>query len=206
MKLVNLLFVVLTMVGFGSTLKAQEQMDSEPNIMDELNPYDENIEQTLRELDKIYLEEMGELPFDINLFSSKNKCYRASCKVWVQVVKSTQKLYLYVDGKHTDTWLVSTGTRSHGTPNFDTHPNGRIYDRYTSTKYPGGDYNGLGNMPYAIFIHGGFAVHGTGKSNWSKLGSPASHGCIRVHPDNAFKLNRLVRAHGIYNTWITVQP
>lgn len=206
MTLVRFLFVLLTMVGISSAVNAQERFDVESNIMDELDPYDPNIEQTLRDLDRVYVEETGELPFEINLFSDKNNCYRASCKIWVQVARSTQKLYLYVDGKHTDTWLVSTGTKGHGTPNFDTHPNGRIYDRYTSTKYPGGDYKGLGNMPYAIFIQGGFAVHGTSKSNWPKLGSPASHGCIRVHPDYAFKLNRLVRAHGIHNTWITVQP
>jgi hypothetical protein len=52
---------------------------------------------------------------------------------------------------------------------------------------------------------GGFAIHGTGRGNWRKLGNKASHGCIRVHPDNALIFNRLVRENGIKNVWITVQ-
>lgn len=181
----------------------------EENGMDELDPYDPNIEQILERMDREYYEQTGELPFSaaLDLFAQKQstRCYRATCKVWAQVVKAEQKMYLYVNGSLVNAWPVSTGVRGHGTPNFDRHPNGRIYDRYTSTKYPGGDYLNLGNMPYAIFIEGGFAIHGTGKGNWKKLGKEASHGCVRVHPDNAFKFNRLVREAGIYNTWITIQ-
>ena len=91
------------------------------------------------------------------------------------------------------------------TPYMDQNPNGRIYDRYTSVTNPGGDYNGLGNMPYAVFIRGGYAVHGTTRGNWPNLGKPASKGCIRLHPDNGFIFNRLVRSYGIYRTWITVE-
>jgi hypothetical protein len=51
-----------------------------------------------------------------------------------------------------------------------------------------------GNMPFAVFIKGGFAVHGTtGGSDWgniSKLGTtPLSHGCVRIHPLNAKAFN-----------------
>lgn len=171
---------------------------------DELNPFAENIEQQLEALDQDYFESTGQAPFLFDLFAV-SQCKRSSCKVWLQVVKSTQLAYLYIDGEHKHTWKVSTGAVGYGTPNFDKHPNGRIYDSYTSSKYPGGDYNGLGNMPYAIFIEGGFAVHGTGKPNWPKLGSRASHGCVRLHPDNAYIFNRLVREHGIYKVWITIQ-
>ena len=131
-------------------------------------------------------------------------CVRKACPVWVQVVRSTQTLYLYENGIHTATWKVSTG-KGNGTPNMDMHPNGRIYDRYTSSRFPGGDYKNLGNMPYAVFIYGGFAIHGTAEVNWSKLGTKASHGCIRVHPDNGYKFNRLVRHYGVDYVWITVQ-
>lgn len=72
-------------------------------------------------------------------------------------------------------------------------------------RIPGGDYNGLGNMPYAVFIRGGYAIHGTVKSNWSKLGTPASKGCIRLHPDNGFIFNRLVRASGVALAWVSVE-
>ena len=132
-------------------------------------------------------------------------CVREQCEVWAQVVRSTQTMYLYIRGQLQGTWKISSGIPGRGTPNFDKHPDGRIYDRYTSLKFPGGDYQGLGNMPYAVFISGGFAIHGTAQSNWKRLGSKASHGCIRIHPDNAYYFNRLVRQVGVRYTWITVQ-
>ena len=130
-------------------------------------------------------------------------CVRENCAVWADVVKSEQRLYLYVNGNLQGTWAVSTGIPGRSTPDFDTHPDGRIYTAYTSTKFPGGDYHGLGNMPYAVFISGGFAIHGT--PFIGRLGERASHGCVRVHPDNARAFNQLVRANGVRNTWITVE-
>lgn len=183
--------------------------DRIPNMIEDLNPFDPNIEQVLQEYDRIYEEETGK-PAHINnvlddVIGIFGGCSRNNCAVWAQVVKSSQRLYLYVNGSARGSWPVSTGMAGYTTPNFDRHPDGRIYDRYTSGKYPGGDYNGLGNMPYAVFITGGYALHGTPKGNWPKLGSPASHGCIRMHPDNGYMFNRLVRSYGIRNVWITVQ-
>lgn len=176
------------------------------NNLDEIDPFDQNIEKLLEEFDQHYQEETGKSPFvDDLLVPMEGNCFRQSCKVWIQVVKSSQTAYLYVDGHLSNTWKVSTGAFGHATPNFDTHPNGRIYDTYNSNKYPGGDYKGLGNMPYAVFILGGFAIHGTPAGNWPKLGKRASHGCVRVHPDNAQIFNRLVRQYGIAQTWVTVQ-
>lgn len=173
---------------------------------DEINPFDPNIEKALSEFDKIYKEETGQsavLPY-INLPFAAS-CYRQSCPVYAYVSLAEQRMYLYLNGQQIGAYAVSSGAAGHGTPSFDRHPNGRIYDRYTSTKYPEGDYNGLGNMPYAVFIEGGFAIHGTPQGNWRRLGTRASHGCIRVHPDNAYRFNRLVRQYGISQTWITVQ-
>lgn len=176
----------------------------------EINPFDPNINQLLQEFDRVYEEETG-IPahlegndfFGLNLFSQK--CVRQSCPIFVQIIKSTQTLHLFREGQLIASWAVSTGLPSYETPNLDKNPDGRIYDRYSSKKYPGGDYKGLGNMPYAVFIWNGFAIHGTPQSNWKYLGKKASHGCIRVHPDNAQYLNRLVREYGIRNVWITIQ-
>lgn len=202
-SLVAALFLVSSM-ALSANAQSLEVNVSE-YTMDELNPFDPNIEQTLEQLDQAYQEETGVSPFIENLLQPFGKgCFRAECPVWVQISRSRQQLYLHLNGVHSATWSVSTGAPGHGTPNFDTNPNGRIYDKYTSTKYPGGDYKGLGNMPYAVFISGGFAIHGTAESNWKKLGTRASHGCIRTHPDNAYYFNRLVRQHGIYKVWITV--
>ena len=57
-------------------------------------------------------------------------------------------------------------------------------------------------MPHSIFFKGGYAIHGT---NYIKrLGTPASHGCVRLHPDNAAQLFALVRENGMTNTQIVV--
>jgi lipoprotein-anchoring transpeptidase ErfK/SrfK len=80
-----------------------------------------------------------------------------------------------------------------------------MYLKYTSKKFPGGNYMGLGNMPYAVFIKGGYAIHGTTPGNFSLLGRTGSHGCIRLHPENAKTFYDLVQKHTLKNTWVTVQ-
>lgn len=180
-----------------------------PNVLDELNPFAPDIEQQLERLDQEYRNATDKSPWLDGTgpgaqMAPGNTCYRSSCKVYIRVRKSEQRMYVYVNGNPFAEYLVSSGAPGHETPNFDKHPNGRIYDKYSSRTYPGGDYKGLGNMPYAVFIQGGFALHGTTKGNFKYLGRKASHGCIRLHPDNAFVINRLVREHGIYNTWIQI--
>jgi lipoprotein-anchoring transpeptidase ErfK/SrfK len=126
-------------------------------------------------------------------------------RVWARINKTNQRLYLYVDGQIVDTFKVSTGDKKHETPLLDRQPSGPIFQKYTSKKYPGGNYNGLGNMPHVVFIQGGYGVHGTTRGNIPKLGKKASHGCVRLHPDNAKIFNELVKRVGINNTWITIE-
>ena len=49
-------------------------------------------------------------------------------------------------------------------------------------------------MPYSVFFHKDYAIHGT--NSIRRLGRPASHGCVRLHPANARKLFNLVEKHG----------
>jgi lipoprotein-anchoring transpeptidase ErfK/SrfK len=58
-------------------------------------------------------------------------------------------------------------------------------------------------MPHAIFFRGGFAIHGSYEI--SRLGGPASHGCVRLHPAAAAILFGLVQREGMRNTTIVVQ-
>lgn len=140
-------------------------------------------------------------------------CREMECPVFIDVVQTQrpQKAYVYYNGQlvadyqgNTNGFLASTGVTGN-TPPFNQHPGGPIYTKFTSPLYPTGDWNGLGNMPYSIAIAGNFAIHGTPTSNWPKLGQPASHGCIRLHPLNAKILNGLVRQVGLTNTWIRVR-
>jgi hypothetical protein len=176
------------------------------NFYDELNPRRPDIKKVMKELEEDYRAKTGKsgnLEVD-PLEELLPSCYRNSCAVWADVDKSAQRVYLYVNGSLSYTWKTSTGKPGYTTPDMDRHPSGPVYDRYTSSKYPDGDYNGLGNMPYAVFVLGGYAIHGTTSGNFSRLGTPASHGCIRLHPDNGYIFNRLVRKYGLSKVWVTV--
>jgi lipoprotein-anchoring transpeptidase ErfK/SrfK len=97
----------------------------------------------------------------------------ASADVVVQIDKSSQRMAVSVDGTMRYNWPVSTGRSGYGTPSGVFHPQ-LMARRWFSRKY----YNSP--MPYAIFFYGGFAIHGT--YELSRLGGPASHGCVRLHP------------------------
>lgn len=183
------------------------QLRAETNAIEELDPYAPDISAQLKVMDINYEAATGISSYPTKSIDSKQAetCYQRTCKIFIDVNKKTQMAELFIDGVLTHEWKVSTGTPGHGTPNFDRHPDGRIYVKYSSSKYPGGNYNGLGNMPYVVFIKGGFAIHGTTKGNWPKLGKKASHGCIRLHPDHAKIFNGLVRQYGVKSTWVTVR-
>lgn len=108
---------------------------------------------------------------------------------------SSQRMYIIVDGKTKYTWKVSTGRGRYRTPRGNFSP-GRMHKRYFSKKYRGSP------MPNSIFFYKGYAIHGTNQVK--RLGRPASHGCIRLHPSNARKLFSLVKSHGKKNTRIKI--
>jgi hypothetical protein len=58
-------------------------------------------------------------------------------------------------------------------------------------------------MPHSIFFTKiGHAIHGTDFE--SRLGTPASHGCVRLSKANASTLYALVQAEGVLNTTVTL--
>jgi lipoprotein-anchoring transpeptidase ErfK/SrfK len=119
----------------------------------------------------------------------------ASASVLVHINKSTQRMTVSVDGAPRYSWPVSTGRAGFGTPNGTFRPQ-RLERKWFSRKY----YNSP--MPHSIFFHGGYAIHGT--SELRRLGGPASHGCVRLHPGNAATLFALVRREGAGATRIVV--
>ena len=119
----------------------------------------------------------------------------ASAKVLISVDKSTQHMSVSVDGVSRYRFAVSTGRVGYGTPNGAYHPE-RLAVSWFSKLY----YNSP--MPHSIFFHGGYAIHGTYEIN--RLGGPASHGCIRLHPSNAAALFDLVKSEGMAATTIVV--
>jgi lipoprotein-anchoring transpeptidase ErfK/SrfK len=118
----------------------------------------------------------------------------ARADILVRVDKASQQMSVIVDGQHRYTWAVSTGI--YGTPSGSFRPQA-LKRHHFSTLYNNAP------MPYSIFYDGNFAIHGT--THVSRLGGPASRGCIRLHPSNAAVLFSLVQREGAGNTRITIQ-
>ena len=119
----------------------------------------------------------------------------ASAGIVVSIDKSAQRMTVTVDGVQKYVWPVSTGRKGYRTPTGNFSPI-RMYKSYFSRKYDNAP------MPYSIFYDGGFAIRGT--TSVRALGAPASHGCVRLHPDNAKALYAMVQQYGRGNTRIRI--
>lgn len=120
----------------------------------------------------------------------------AAAEIDIVVDVSQQTMTVTVDGVREYQWDVSTGKKGYRTPKGSYQPT-RMHREYYSRKYDNAP------MPYSIFFRGGYAIHGT--SHVSALGSPASHGCVRLQTSNAKTLYNLVRAYGADNTSIRIK-
>jgi len=118
----------------------------------------------------------------------------AAADVLITIDKSTQQLTVAVDGNQRYTWPVSTGL--HGGPPSGTFRPERMEPMWYSRAF------GMAPMPHSIFFRGPFAIHGT--TIVSRLGHPASHGCVRLDPGNAAILFGLVEREGMGATTIVV--
>ena len=120
----------------------------------------------------------------------------ADAKVVITIDKSTQRMTVSVDGATRWTWPVSTGRRGHATPagSFQAF---RLEEDHYSKEWDDAP------MPHSIFFtKRGHAIHGSFETR--RLGSPASAGCVRLHPDNAKQLFALVKQQGVLNTAVVI--
>ncbi|MGN6465149.1 MAG: L,D-transpeptidase [Rhizobiaceae bacterium] len=92
-------------------------------------------------------------------------------------------------------WRVSTARSGYHTPRGTYRPI-RLNRMWRSRKYHNSP------MPHSVFFHGGYAIHGTYETR--NLGRPASHGCIRLHPEDAARFFAMVQEAGLGNTRIVV--
>jgi lipoprotein-anchoring transpeptidase ErfK/SrfK len=111
----------------------------------------------------------------------------ARADVVVQIDKSSQRMAVSVDGLMRYNWPVSTGRSGYGTPSGVFHPQSMARHWFSRKYY-------YSPMPHAIFFYYGFAIHGT--NDLTRLGGPASHGCVRLHPSHAAALFSLVERNG----------
>lgn len=119
----------------------------------------------------------------------------ASAAVQARISKGAQTMNVYVHGHLRYSWPVSTGRGRYATPSGSFRPQ-RLERRWYSTKY------NQAPMHYAVFYHGGYAIHATSEVN--RLGRPASHGCVRLAPRHAAHFFDLVRQNGFSRTRITI--
>lgn len=108
---------------------------------------------------------------------------------------ATQTMTVKKHGQVIHTWKVSTAGRGFVTPPGEWRPY-RMHRMWHSRKYD------MAPMPFAVFYDGGYAVHGT--TAVSRLGTPASHGCVRLETANAATFYALVQELGPGNTRIVV--
>src|SRR5258705_2328702 len=120
----------------------------------------------------------------------------AQAKVSITVDKDNQQMTVAVDGVETYRWPVSSGLPSYETPNGSFRAFRMEEDHYSK------EFDDA-PMPHSIFFTKiGHAIHGTDSVN--RLGSPASHGCVRLSRANAATLYALVEEQGVLNTTVTL--
>src|SRR5207302_7274748 len=115
----------------------------------------------------------------------------AQANVAITVDKNAQMMTVAVDGVERYRWPVSTGIPSRETPNGNFRAF-RMEEDHFSKEFDDAP------MPHSIFFtKAGHAIHGTDSVN--RLGTPASHGCVRLSRANASTLYALVEKEGVLN-------
>lgn len=116
--------------------------------------------------------------------------------VLINVDKPSQEMTVFVDGVEQYSWPVSTGMRGYSTPS-GTYTATSMNEIWYSKQWDNAP------MPHAIFFtKKGHAIHGSLETK--RLGTPASHGCVRLAPENATTLFELVKATGLENVQVVL--
>ena len=119
----------------------------------------------------------------------------ARADVVARINLSSQQMVVYVDGRARYGWDVSTARRGYTTPVGSYRPT-RMHRMWYSRKYD------MAPMPNSVFFRGGYAIHGT--PHVRSLGRPASHGCVRLAPENARTLYQLIAERGMKNARVVI--
>jgi lipoprotein-anchoring transpeptidase ErfK/SrfK len=119
-----------------------------------------------------------------------------AAKVEIVIDKAKQLMTVYIGGEKRHVFKVSTGRAGFETPAGTFRPSS-MHKMAISVKY------GNTPMPHTIFFtRVGHAIHATAAVR--QLGQRASHGCIRLAPENAKLLYTLVQQMGLENTSIRI--
>lgn len=119
----------------------------------------------------------------------------ALASILITIDKPSQSMTVSVNGEPRYRWPVSTGASGYSTPTGS-------YNAFRMERMHYSDeWDGAG-MPHSIFFTTrGHAIHG---SNHPGMGTPRSHGCVRLSLNNAETLYNLVEQHGMAGTKVVV--
>jgi lipoprotein-anchoring transpeptidase ErfK/SrfK len=120
-----------------------------------------------------------------------------AARLVISINKVSQKMTVTLDGEQKYKWLVSTGAQGYSTPSGTFKPF-RLERDHFSKEWDDAP------MPHSIFFTPqGHAIHGSPYTK--RLGTRASHGCVRLAPKNAATLFALVQKVGLSNTRVVVK-
>jgi lipoprotein-anchoring transpeptidase ErfK/SrfK len=131
-----------------------------------------------------------------SLATPTSPAHSATDKLRIDIDLSSQSMRVDAGFFNRHSWRVSTARPGYRTPVGKYRPT-RLERMWYSSKYENSP------MPYSIFFRGGYAIHGT--YDTKRLGRVASHGCVRLAPENARRLYNLVLKHGSGNVSIRVK-
>lgn len=106
---------------------------------------------------------------------------------WIEIDLSDQKLFAWENGNKAFEFVISSGKP--WTPTVTGEFRIWIKLRYANMKGGSkerGDYYFLPNVPYVMYYHKGYGIHGTYWHN--NFGTPMSHGCVNLRTEDAGQL------------------
>jgi hypothetical protein len=120
----------------------------------------------------------------------------AGSAVLVYIDKTNQQMTVFLDSVERYRWPVSTGRAGYSTPS-GTYTATSMNEIWYSKEWDNAP------MPHSIFfMKDGHAIHGS--FDVKNLGTPVSHGCVRISPENAAILYELVLENGLENTKVVL--
>src|SRR5438034_184498 len=139
----------------------------------------------------------GLLAFVVMAFCVMGAGAAQATKLVILVNKVSQQMTVSVDGAEEYSWPVSTGAAGYDTPSGTYRPF-RMEATHFSQQWDNAP------MPHSIFFtQEGHAIHGSFHVKY--LGRRASHGCVRLAPDNASTLYAMVQKAGMQNTTVIIK-
>ena len=128
--------------------------------------------------------------------SSNSETQITGTAVLINIDKTKQKMTVFLDGVEKYDWPVSTGRAGYSTPS-GTYTAISMNEVWYSKEWDNAP------MPHSIFFRkDGHAIHGSYEVK--TLGTPVSHGCVRIAPENADTLYALVKENGLKNTEVVL--